>query len=218
LELLRQPVFTRTPKYKANKKNGPTKLVRPIKDIPPRFKKLLETEALAQAAALRKNQFEGAPLVRAIMMGRGKRHRNSEAILASNNDMSQANFNPNAQCFIPGQPYQCSFEQGENGVNYMALDPSIVVEAGSNSSYVAGSNGNGSGDGSVVVSNTSTYTLQIVNGTPNTVCSVANGYYCECPSNSPCVSSSGTYYSSQQNQAGPGVGGVGPNTAYYPAY
>ena len=198
LELLRQPVFTRAPKYKPNKKNGSTKLVRPIKDIPPRFKKLLETEALAQAAALRKNQFEGTPLVRPVMMGRGRRHRNTEAIMASNADMSQANFNPNARSFIPGQPYQCTYEHSGNGVNYVAIEPSkaVQVEAGSSSSsYVAGTNGSGSGDGSLVVSNTSTFSLHIVNGQSNNASSSAEGYYSECPSNSVCVSSSGTYYS-----------------------
>ena len=179
LELLRQPVFTRPFRNKQNRKTVTPKLVRPIKDIPPRFKKLLEAEAIAQAAALRKNHFEGAPLIRQIMMGRSRRQHHVENPSGTSGKLSQPNFNPNAQCFIPGQPYQCSFDQSNNGVSYSSF------------ASVADACGAGSVDSSVTVSSAPPYTFHFVDGTNS---SVAEGYYCECPSNSVCVSSSGTYY------------------------
>ena len=192
LELLRQPVFTRPYRNKQNRKAVTPKLVRPIKDIPPRFKKLLEAEAIAQAAALRKNQYEGAPLIRQIMMGRNRRQRHLDN-LSNIGKYSQPSFNPNAQCFIPGQPYQCSFDQSNNAIGYGSFN-SLADACGSGHPYVENSGGAGSVDGPVTVSNTPTYTLHIVDGTPSSVCSATEGYYCECPSNSVCVSSSGTYY------------------------
>ena len=192
LELLRQPVFTRPFRNKQNRKPVPPKLVRPIKDIPPRFKKLLEAEAIAQAAALRKNQYEGAPLIRQIMMGKNRRQRHLESP-NSGGKYSQLSFNPNAQCFIPGQPYQCSFDQSNTGVGYGSYN-SVPEACGSGHAYLDNGSGAGPVDGSVAVSSAPTYTFRIVDGSPSSLSSVNEGYYCECPSNSLCVSSSGAYY------------------------
>ena len=69
-----------------------------MKDIPPRFKKLFEAAAVQKSAASK--QLEGLPLVRqpgplgAVC-----------ADVPPSEDSKTNRFNPNAQCFIPGQPY-----------------------------------------------------------------------------------------------------------------
>ncbi len=108
-------VVNNRPKAKAKSSQ---RVPRPIKDIPPRFKKLLEGEVAAQIAVMRKSQFEGTPLVRHTAMGRGRRqprpNMDVQSDLAQNGSMvpPAAPFNPNAQSFVPGQPYAVT-EGGE---------------------------------------------------------------------------------------------------------
>ena len=76
---------------------GQIKLMKPLKDIPPRFQKMLSCNP-----AIRQEQFEGQPIMRQSYTTRPKSVTVSASTLAE--CTSQHNFNPNAQSFVPRQP------------------------------------------------------------------------------------------------------------------
>ncbi|ELT94044.1 hypothetical protein CAPTEDRAFT_222830 [Capitella teleta] len=139
----------------ANKSNRPLKLVRPIKDIPPRFKKLLEAANAQKTAAIRSRQLEGLPLVRQLgPNGKSKQHlvqqplspscqvqaQHPQELICCNEQPTQftahSTFNPNAQSFVPGQPYEASDAASSSScttadVAAVPVESSAVVECSS---------------------------------------------------------------------------------------
>ena len=106
--------------------NAKIKLVRPIKEIPPRFQRLLAEAAAAKSFELRQKQFEGAPLVRSDNLQDCKKARaeaNARAWKLNSEQFAQAehfSFNPDAPNFIPGQPY------GNNEGDYVMSEGGTV--------------------------------------------------------------------------------------------
>ena len=101
-----KPFFRKTTVIKQTNSHVPSKFVRPMKDIPPRFKKILETAAMSRNAAMLRHQFEGMPLVRQPREA-AARNRLSSArgacLQGPVSDASAHTFNPNAQVFVPSQ-------------------------------------------------------------------------------------------------------------------
>ena len=100
--------YQRVPLYGNHKgwTGASTKSVRPLKDIPPRFKKLLAAHAqvVHKSAAFKRSQYTGAPLLK---QGHVDGVNSSEGRRGVNvNSSGQYSFNPEAESFIPGQKYE----------------------------------------------------------------------------------------------------------------
>ena len=97
----------RAPLYTKHKGwvGAPPKLVRPLKEIPPRFKKLLAAHAQVahKSAVFKRSQYTGAPLVKQSHIDGGTRSEGRRGV----NNRGRYSFNPEAESFIPGQKYEC---------------------------------------------------------------------------------------------------------------
>ena len=119
---------------------GTTRVVRPIKEIPPRFMKMLTP----RHKSTRPHQFEGQPLL----------HNNShkkypcDPELTSGDGNGTYSFNPNAQSFVPGQIYD----------DPLTYDPMVA--------YDLGSEGSDSSIDMSLSSNSPTYTIVMNSTTP----------------------------------------------------
>ena len=86
---------------------APPKPVRPLKEIPPRFKKLLAAHAqvVHKTSAFKRSQYTGSPLVKQghVEVGGGGGGGSRRGVESS----GQYSFNPEAETFIPGQKYEC---------------------------------------------------------------------------------------------------------------
>ena len=145
-----------------------TKIVRPIKDIPPRFLKMLTPKS----AQYKQSQFEGQPLVRHRMMGKGRysasnvgnTHNESiESIPATHT------FNPNAQCFVPaGLRLDEVTESGGGGGSATVSVDSTTQPAGTMACMPVDSSAlpaDPSSDGTLVMGSPPTYTI-LMNSPP----------------------------------------------------
>ena len=97
----------RAPLYAKHKGwvRAPPKLVQPLKEIPPRFKKLLTAHAQVahKSAAFKRSQYTRAPLVKQSHIDGGTRSKGRRGV----NSGGHYSFNPEAESFIPGQKYKC---------------------------------------------------------------------------------------------------------------
>ena len=129
----------------------PPKQVRPLKEIPPRFKKLLAAHAqvVHKTSAFKRSQYTGSPLVKQGHIEGGSR-RGVES-------SGQYSFNPEAETFIPGQKYEC-IGQG--------VAPSCVQQA-----YLADADG-----ATPLDLPHPTYTIHIPGGIPAYTCCTADNF------------------------------------------
>ena len=98
--------YQRVPLYGNHKgwTGSSTKSVRPLKDIPPRFKKLLAAHAqvVHKSAAFKRSQYTGAPLLKRGQVDGLNSSEGRQGV----NSSGQYSFNPEAESFIPGQKYE----------------------------------------------------------------------------------------------------------------
>ena len=168
---------------------GSTRVVRPIKEIPPRFMKILTPKH----KTYRPRQFEGQPLLQNVHQT--KYRTESEFVVGGG-----YTFNPNAESFVPGQLYdeQASYDQSSSSAESFCS---------------SGVGGGVCGDGydtclDVVSPDNSTYTI-VMHANSSVYPTDQNGTVCF---NSIPHSSSTGYYSSP---GGAASGSAGP--VYYPS-
>ncbi len=160
-------------------KNGPIKFLKPLKDIPPRFQKILSSNP-----SIKQSKFEGQPLVRQGMLGKGKGHGSNHSGSSPRSNSSAGsptgvldtnfpactNFNPNAQCFVPSQSFDCNNNGSQPPLTYSSTSQTYAME----SAYcINGSAPYGDGssyapynyNGNQMMSNAPTYTI-VINGPP----------------------------------------------------
>ena len=89
---------------------GNHKLIKPVKDIPPRFLSLLAENSAARARC------EGEPIIIPFLPPRYNRYNRSHYHPANGSNNAITGFNPDAKCFVPGQT-----------VTAVPNDPSIIA-------------------------------------------------------------------------------------------
>lgn len=106
---------------------GNHKLIKPVKDIPPRFLSLLAENSAARARC------EGEPIIVPFLPPRyNNRYSNrSQYITANNSANAGTTFNPEAKCFVPGQT-----------VVPVTNDPSIIACSTPNDPSIIACSGN----------------------------------------------------------------------------
>ena len=144
-------------------RNQGVKLNKPLKDIPPRFQKII-----SQNPSIRRTKFEGTPLVR-----HGRIHHirsmppqpdyisDCDSQAGSSSGSMQHNFNPHAECFVPGQRYD-SAPAGGGSVE----ESSQLVSMGDPSCYVCPEGSECSMSCAGACNNVPTYTIHIYNSLP----------------------------------------------------
>ena len=205
---------------------GSNRVIRPLKEIPPRFQKMLCSNG---NFFKKSHQFEGQPLVRQNSPKSKAVSVHCGGSMGANEGSSRHVFNPNAQSFIPTQGYDPSINMNSpcsNSSMYVSSPPSQQCYNVSDSSVVnpvpVESNCNPSFCSPVVVGRMTypTYTIHISGG--------ANGGYGS-PNNSAdvnVVDGSGFYANSVPSPTGyfpcsgnssnsGGGGGQNPATVYY---
>ena len=178
-----------------------TRVVRPIKEIPPRFMKMLTPKH----KPYRPYQFEGQPLLQNLHQKKCHPMMDSEVVVGGRGYA----FNPNAESFVPGQLYDehVSYDQSSNNSGCSLSG----VSGGSGGSGGYSGNGSMKSDCSldacvdvVSPSRSPTYTI-VMNSNPSVY--PDNGVMCFNSVNS--TSPSTGYYSPSGTAQGPGQ-------VYYP--
>lgn len=152
-------IFSMPPPNMPYTRNYQLKVTKPMKDIPPRFQKII-----SQNPSIRRTKFEGTPLVR-----HGRMHRipsmptqcnmaEFENVNNSGGGVMQHNFNPHAQTFVPGQRYDCGEVMGSGGG-----DGSMMVAVPDNACYVCPEGSECSMTCASACNGVPTYTIHIYN-------------------------------------------------------
>lgn len=154
-----------------------TKLLKPLKDIPPRFQKMLSQNAVGK-----EQQFEGPPLVRQVAMTSRKNSSKSSSTSSSiSEDGASYTFNPNAQAFTPST----SYEVVTSSYSPVYSQPESTVTIPTSDDYPAPYN--------VIMNGAPAYTIHIFG--PNPACEVnADNSSTNMYANPVSVASTGTCY------------------------
>ena len=100
---------------------GNHKLIKPIKDIPPRFLSLLAENSAARARC------EGEPIIIPFLPPRYNRYNRNNYNANTVNNTMVTGFNPDAKCFVPGQTVTAVPNDPSIIACSTATDPSIIA-------------------------------------------------------------------------------------------
>ena len=108
--------YQNKPYYVPLRSRSSPKLLKPLKDIPPRFQKMLSSNP-----AIRQEQFEGQPIMRQSYNNHHHHHKPKSVTVSANNINDLPNhhsFNPFAETFVPRQSCAGPTDMTNSGLSY----------------------------------------------------------------------------------------------------